>query len=370
MKVITKPHRKPNAPEPADNGKQPIDPTRNFEVVRPIKLTEITPDPDQVRTHFEPAKLQELADSLKEIGQLQPALVYQDEKTHKYVILCGERRFRAADYAGLKTLNCVVVPKPATRAEILVLQLAENDQRHELEPTDRASSYAAILQATGKPAAWLAERLGVKQSTVSKRLSLLKLNHRVASFVDAGKISESIGYSLSRVADEVRQTELALRVMDEGLTRDQVEAEIAAQARANELPGQGALPMEGPPPANVPTTPAELPGFKVSEGARIVKPETPAGPERPARVEEIKSTSATGSTTLRHERPLTWERIRLANVSEWHLDFGDRIGIVVTIKPDATRSELMDILREGMEASGRLQTYGDISPGNNGEVAQ
>ena len=254
MKVISKVHRKANGTEPTA-----IKPAmNNFGIERPIAIGDIVPDGDQPRQHFDPEKQAKLRESLRTHGQLYPLLVYHDAMIDKYIIIDGERRFRAADHEGLPSLRCCVVEKPATREDIVVMQLAANDQREPLTPCEEASSYAAIMITTGWSGAELAKRLAVSEVHVSKRLSLLKLDYRVQRFVDNGKIGPTIGYEISRLASHVEQCELALQVIDNGWTREMVVQEIKARDEAKQLPGQKDLPMPDAPPRNVSSVPGDL----------------------------------------------------------------------------------------------------------------
>jgi ParB family chromosome partitioning protein len=214
---------------------------KNFAVIRPIKLTEISPDPFQPRVTFDPVKIAELAESLKQ-GQLLPAIVYRERVTGQHIIICGERRFRAADLAGLKTLDCKVIPEP-TREEIDVMQLTENHQRESLSPVQEAIKCRETLMRNGRTVEWMAEKLGIKASTLTKRLALTTLDTEVQAHVEKGKIHPTVGYLVSTVEDKPEQRSLAAKIISEKLTKADVEALLKARKQAKELPSQTGLTM-------------------------------------------------------------------------------------------------------------------------------
>ena len=114
-----------------------------------IPLDKIVPDPDQPREEFDPEALERLAESLKTRGQLQPIRVRWDEAQGKYVIICGERRWRAARMAGLATMSCVVSEGPIDAGELLALQLIENCLREDLRPIEQARAFKSLMDRNG-----------------------------------------------------------------------------------------------------------------------------------------------------------------------------------------------------------------------------
>lgn len=110
-----------------------------------IPLDRIVPDPDQPREAFEPAVLERLAASLRETGQLQPIRVRWDEDGDRYVIICGERRWRAAGLAGHTTMQCVIVEGPVEPGELLTLRLIEDCVRGDLRPSEQARDFRALM---------------------------------------------------------------------------------------------------------------------------------------------------------------------------------------------------------------------------------
>jgi ParB family chromosome partitioning protein len=135
-----------------------------------IPLEEVHPNPNQPRKHFDEEALQELADSIKVHGVLMPILVRPEDG--KYVIVAGERRWRASKMAGLKEIPCTVSLKDDR--ELFEASIVENVQRKDLSPLEEATAYKQLLDMLGSVVA-VAERVGKARATVSNMLRLFKL---------------------------------------------------------------------------------------------------------------------------------------------------------------------------------------------------
>lgn len=155
--------------------------------VHRIELSKIEPDPEQPRRHFDEARLEELASSLKAHGQLQPARVRWDAKASVYRLVAGERRWRAAKKAGLLTLEAIILDDSATLEAIRVEQIVENLQRDDLTKSDTARAYRSLMDSWGITARELAARLGVSESTISRGLAVLKLDDAARAKIDSGE---------------------------------------------------------------------------------------------------------------------------------------------------------------------------------------
>ena len=134
-----------------------------------IPVAKLSPDPDQPRREFDEDELQRLAESLRTKGQLQPIRVRWVEAEKAWVIVSGERRWRAAKLAGLATLACVEVKGEPTADEILEDQLIENALRTDLKPGEQATAYKTLMDRRGLSAHQLAERLSLSTMTVTRR---------------------------------------------------------------------------------------------------------------------------------------------------------------------------------------------------------
>jgi ParB family chromosome partitioning protein len=196
-----------------------------------MELDRIMADPDQPRKTFPDESLEQLAKSLKTAGQLQPIRVRWNSEYAKWVIISGERRYRAASLAGLKTIACLFVDRPLTESEIRQESLIENLLREDLRPIEAAQGYRQLMELNGWTMQDVAEALNITKATVSKSLSLLKLPEEIQAQVNEGTISASAGYEVSRLEKPEAQRELAGRIVTEGLKRDQTGEAVGKTAR-------------------------------------------------------------------------------------------------------------------------------------------
>lgn len=153
-----------------------------------IALDRIVAD-SQHRKIFDEADLQRLAQSLVAEGQLQPIQVRYDTTRNVYVVIAGERRMRAAQIAGLKTLDCIIADDDIDEKSILRRQVVENALRVDLRPVEKAKAFKAVMDLEGIDGKDLAERLHIDPSTVSRTLQLLKLDDETQQKVDEGQIA-------------------------------------------------------------------------------------------------------------------------------------------------------------------------------------
>jgi ParB family transcriptional regulator, chromosome partitioning protein len=198
-----------------------------------IEVDRIVADPDQPREEFEPGALARLAESLRTKGQLQPIRVWWNEGQGAYVIIMGERRWRAAMLAGISSLSCVVVDKPATPSELLSLQVIENCLREDLSELEQARAFRTLMDSNGWSTHQLAKELGIAQPNVVRAVSLLKLSAPVQDMVEAGELSASAAYAVSGIGDAEQQAKVVERIVSEGLSRDQT-VEVVRQVKARE----------------------------------------------------------------------------------------------------------------------------------------
>jgi ParB family chromosome partitioning protein len=193
-----------------------------------IPVDKIVRDEAQPREEFDEAALGRLADSLRSRGQLQPIRVRWDEGRGVYVIIMGERRWRAARLAGLATLRCVVQEPPESSEELLALQLVENALREDLRPIEQAKAYRRLMDAHGWSGSQVARELAVDQSVVSRALSLLGLPETVQAQVDSGVLAIRSAAEIARLEDPETQEKVAKAAVAEGLKRDEVSELVQA----------------------------------------------------------------------------------------------------------------------------------------------
>jgi ParB family chromosome partitioning protein len=196
-----------------------------------IRLDRIVADPNQPRVEFDPESLQRLASSLRQRGQLQPIRVRWDEAMDRYVVVVGERRWRAAGLAGMASIACVVASGNPSPEEILEDQLIENCLREDLRPIEQARAFRALLTRLGISQRQLAERLQVSPPTITRALALLELPDSIQSSVDAGEIAPHTAYEISKIGDAAVQAEVADQAARGRLRRDDMREMVTRAPR-------------------------------------------------------------------------------------------------------------------------------------------
>jgi ParB family chromosome partitioning protein len=192
-----------------------------------IRLDRIIPDPLQPRKEFDPEQLELLSASLKARGQLQPIRVRWDEAADRYIVVVGERRYRASLLAGLETISCVVASGDPTAEDLLEDQLVENALRVDLRPVEQARAYRILMEAKGLTQRELAERLHISPATVARQVLLLDLPSEIQQRVDAGSIAANTAYELTKIEDPAEQAELGRQAAAGQLTRDELKVRTA-----------------------------------------------------------------------------------------------------------------------------------------------
>lgn len=184
-----------------------------------VKITQVEPNREQPRKNFDEDALQELADSIKQFGLLQPILV-QDRKTH-YEIIAGERRWRAAKLAGLKEVPVII--RDYTEQEIVEISLIENIQREDLNPIEEALAYKRLLSEFNLKQDEVAERVSKSRTAVTNSMRLLKLCDKVQQMIIDDMISTGHARALISIEDPDEQYNIAQKVFDEKLSVRDVE---------------------------------------------------------------------------------------------------------------------------------------------------
>ena len=184
-----------------------------------VKITQVEPNREQPRKNFDEDSLQELADSIKQFGLLQPILV-QDKEDH-YEIIAGERRWRAAKLAGLKEVPVII--RKYSKQEIVEISLIENIQREDLNPIEEAQAYKRLLNEFHLKQDEVAERVSKSRTAVTNSKRLLKLCDEVQQMLIDDMISTGHARALLAVEDPEEQYALAQRIFDEKLSVREVE---------------------------------------------------------------------------------------------------------------------------------------------------
>lgn len=174
-----------------------------------VEIERIMPDPGQPRAAFDDEDIQRLAGSIRAHGQLHPIRIRWDELLGKWVIISGERRWRATRAAGLPTIDCFFVDGEVSEPELREQQLVENLLRTDLQPIEEARAYQALMDLNGWNGRQIAEALRVTTSRVSRALALLDLPESVRRQVETGTLPKSSAYEISKLADDRAQIELA-----------------------------------------------------------------------------------------------------------------------------------------------------------------
>ncbi|MEX5635489.1 ParB/RepB/Spo0J family partition protein [Parafrankia sp. FMc2] len=191
---------------------------------REIALDSVTPNPRQPRNHFDEDALAELADSLKEVGLLQP-IVVRELLPGRYELVMGERRWRASRLAGLDRVPAIV--RETADDAMLRDALLENLHRQQLNPLEEAAAYEQLLRDFGATHEELAGRLGRSRSHVTNTIRLLGLPPAVQRRVAAGVLSAGHARALLSLEDPEAQDRLATRIVAEGLSVRAVEEIVA-----------------------------------------------------------------------------------------------------------------------------------------------
>ncbi|MET8334935.1 ParB/RepB/Spo0J family partition protein [Streptosporangium canum] len=212
------------APEPAAQQRQPFPQPVAGAYFLEIPIERIERNPRQPRTVFDGDALKELADSITEVGLLQPIVVRAMGKD-SYELIMGERRWRASKLAGLKEIPAIV--RSTQEDKLLLDALIENLQREQLNPLEEAAAYRQLLDDFGATHEQLAVRVGRSRTHVTNTLRLLKLPPRVQLRVSAGTITAGHARALLALDDPAAQERLADRIVAELLSVRAVEEIVA-----------------------------------------------------------------------------------------------------------------------------------------------
>lgn len=178
-----------------------------------IEMNLIKANEDQPRKNFDEEKIEQLAESIKEHGVVQPIVLKKDNDT--YIIVAGERRWRAAKSIGLKEIPAIVMD--LTDKQVLEISLIENIQREDLNPIEEALAYKKLIEEFNLTQEELSKRIGKSRTAVTNVLRLLNLDERVQEYIIDGVITEGHGRALLSVTDKDTQFIIAQTIIDESL---------------------------------------------------------------------------------------------------------------------------------------------------------
>ena len=187
-----------------------------------VDINKVEPNRDQPRKNFDEDALEELADSIRQVGLIQP-IVVQDRKGY-YEIIAGERRWRACKKAGLKEIPVII--RNFTEQEIVEISIIENIQREDLNPIEEAMAYKRLLEEFNLKQDEVAEKVSKNRTTITNSLRLLKLTDDVQQMIVDGKLSTGHARAIISIEDPAKQLEIAEKIFDEKMSVREVEKYI------------------------------------------------------------------------------------------------------------------------------------------------
>ena len=193
--------------------------TADAKEVKDIPIMELRVNPYQPRKTFNEESLQELAESIKEHGVIQPIIVKKSIKG--YEIVAGERRYRASKMAGMSTIPCII--RDFTDEQMMEIAVLENLQREDLNSIEEAQGLETLMKNLNLTQEQVAKRVGKSRSYITNMLGLLTLPNEVKTLVKQGKITSSHARTLSKIEDPEQIKELANKIVNENLNVRQIE---------------------------------------------------------------------------------------------------------------------------------------------------
>ena len=197
------------------------------DLVQNIKLTEIEPNEDQARKVFNEESIEELAESIKKYGVIQPIIV--TKKGSFYQIIAGERRWRASKKAGISEIPAIV--RDDDERKNREISLIENIQREDLNPIDKARGIKVLMEEYALTQQEVADILGKSRSSIANSVRILNLDERVIEFAIQGKLTEGHCKSLMAITDNEKQYQLALSMIESGDTVREAEKKIQTRKK-------------------------------------------------------------------------------------------------------------------------------------------
>lgn len=210
----------PSSKEEESSAVHDIEAAETHEGIKYIDINNIKPNANQPRKTFDEGKLEELADSIREHGLIQPLVVRKS--TNGYEIVAGERRWRAARKIGIKEIPAIV--RELSDEENTLLAIIENMQREDLDPIEEAEGISQMIETYGLSQEQVSKSLGKSRPYITNQLRLLKLPEEIRKMVSDGRLSSGHVRALITIDDEEKQIKLAVQAVEQGLSVRQVEA--------------------------------------------------------------------------------------------------------------------------------------------------
>lgn len=210
----------------------------NLDNIKKVNIDLIIPNESQPRKNFDKDKILQLAQSIKEHGIIQPLLLNKNKDENKYIIVAGERRWRAAKAANVKEVPAIIMD--LSNKEILEISLIENIQRQDLNPIEEAISYKRLIDDFGLKQEDLANRIGKSRTAIANCIRLLNLDKRVQEYLINELISEGHARALLSIENKDLQYKLATNIIKNGLNVRQVEKLVKDMNPKNQIKKQEA----------------------------------------------------------------------------------------------------------------------------------
>ena len=201
------------------------------EIVKKIKIIEIEPNRNQPRKIFDNETLEDLAESIKKYGVIQPIIV--NKKDDFYEIVAGERRWRAAKKAGLTEMPCIIRDNDERKNKEIAL--IENIQREDLNPIDKARGFKQLMEEYGMTQQQLSDTIGVSRSGIANTVRILNLDPRVIKLAEEGKLTEGHCRSLMVIQNPDKQYAAALKIVENGETVRDIEQAVKNQKKSQKI---------------------------------------------------------------------------------------------------------------------------------------
>ena len=196
--------------------------------VKYLKINEIEPNKEQARKIFDEEAIEELSNSIKEYGVIQPIVVAKKE--NYYEIIAGERRWRASKKAGLETIPVIIKDDNIQRNK--EISLIENIQREDLNPIEKARGIKQLMDEYDLTQQRVADILGKSRSAIANSVRILNLDERVINLALEGKLTEGHCRSLMSITDPEKQYEVAVQIIEQGDSVREVEKKVKVRKKA------------------------------------------------------------------------------------------------------------------------------------------
>lgn len=206
-----------------------VEENNNEEIIKKLKINEIEPNKAQARKIFDDEAIEDLSNSIREYGVIQPIIV--SKKSGYYEIIAGERRWRASKKAGLDEIPAIVRDDDEQRNK--EISLIENIQREDLNPIEKARGIKQLMNEHNLTQAQVAERLGKSRSSIANTVRILNLDERVINLALEGKLTEGHCKSLMSIDDPDRQYKMATYIIESGDSVRETEKKMKARKKTN-----------------------------------------------------------------------------------------------------------------------------------------